>query len=63
MGVRKVISKQVAKRYQESGKREKGKILDKLERTLGMNSPVLSFLLRNTGKRGRNNLCVYNKFT
>jgi len=50
MGVRKVISKEVAKRYQKARKREKSKILDEFVELTGYNRKYGSWLLRNWGR-------------
>jgi len=50
MVVRKVISKEVAKRYQKARKREKSKILDEFVELTGYNRKYGSWLLRNWGR-------------
>ena len=50
MRVRKVISKQVPKRYQGARKREKSKILDEFVELTGYNRNYGSWLLRNWGR-------------
>ena len=50
MRVRKVISKEVAKRYQKARKKEKSKILDEFIELTGYNRKYGSWLLRNWGR-------------
>ena len=50
MRVRKVISKEVAKRYQKARKKEKSKILDEFVELTGYNRKYGSWLLRNWGR-------------
>jgi len=50
MVVRKVISKEIARRYQKARKREKSKILDEFVELTGYNRKYGSWLLRNWGR-------------
>ncbi len=51
MNERKAVVKATAERYQRSGKREKGKILDEFTELTGYNRSYARFVLRNTGRK------------
>jgi hypothetical protein len=47
---KKKICGQIARRYQKSGKKDKGKILDEYTETLGYNRNYFAHILSNLGK-------------
>jgi len=51
--VRRVVTKEVANRYQKASKKEKGRILDEFAAITGYNRTYASHLLSNHGKRFR----------
>jgi len=51
MKTRKIITTELAKRYQKASKKEKGKILDELTSLHSYNRSYASWLLRNCGKK------------